>query len=168
MSGKDGPDKRQRAGQVLASIAGRQGETGPTTQLALKRSLIDQRDEAADREHALYLAASGTLMQFNAIMAALLGGALALVDDRSVKLAIVSALALHVLASFVLCWAVRPIQNHTSVDALYNTGKRMANDTFSNYVFGWRLTITGMLVSAVALAVYLYQASASLLQALPA
>lgn len=66
--------------------------------------------ERADRHQNLYLAASGTLMQFNAIMAAI---HCAVLSMNFGKLKFVSAvsLLLHVLASLTLCWAARPIES---------------------------------------------------------
>src|SRR5262245_45896148 len=79
--------------------------------------LLDDRLER-DQRHRLaaiearqgsYLAASGTLTQFNGILAAALAGALATLELGSLKFVFSAALVLHVLASAVLCWTVRPI-----------------------------------------------------------
>src|SRR5215470_19361924 len=74
--------------------------------------LLDDRAER-DQRHRLteiearqgsYLAASGSLTQFNGILAAALAGALATLELGSLRLVFSAALALHVLAATSLCW----------------------------------------------------------------
>jgi hypothetical protein len=73
-------------------------------------------------EQGMYLAASGTLTQFNAIMAALLTAALSLDVSLPVKAVIGLALAGHAAAGFLLCWAARPIAAPTARRASRPTG----------------------------------------------
>jgi hypothetical protein len=51
------------------------------------------------------LAASGTLTQFNAIMAAILGAVISSATYDLLKITAAVALVAHVLAAFMLCWS---------------------------------------------------------------
>jgi hypothetical protein len=64
--------------------------------------------ERLDAEQGLYLTASGTLTQFNAIMAAVQTTAFSAAGSARLKGIIGTVLFLHVLAAFLLCWAARP------------------------------------------------------------
>ena len=64
--------------------------------------------EQIDRQQGLYLTASGTLTQFNAIMAAVQTMTFSMVQSETSRLLIGMALFLHVWAAFLLCWAARP------------------------------------------------------------
>ena len=105
-----------------------------------------------------YLAAGGTLTQFNAIMVAVAGAAMAGADGP-LKLAIALALVLHVGAAFLLCWAARPVKSDRarSASMALMTTIEMTDDTFRNYRLGWRITMLAMLVSSVSVALYVWE-----------
>jgi hypothetical protein len=113
-------------------------------------------EAAADRQQSAYLTASGTLTQFNAIMAAIQGSVLASTGDGLLKIVVASALFLHVLAAFALCWAARPIvetPNSIRGPSLVDD-HWYALDTFRNYRRGWRMTLIALSVSSVAAGLY--------------
>jgi hypothetical protein len=122
--------------------------------------LLDDRGDR-DQQHRLmefearqrsYLAASGTLTQFNAILAAALAAALAALELGALKFAFSAALALHVLASAVLCWAARPItptREPTPTMAFF-AQVALVDHTFRNYRRGWRITMLALVFTAVA------------------
>jgi len=101
-------------------------------------------------EQGMYLAASGTLTQFNAILAALLTAALSLKVSLIVKIVIGVALALHAVAGFLLCWAARPIANADGTPTL--TAETMLARSLQNYTRGWRATMLALAVSVLVLA----------------
>jgi hypothetical protein len=106
-------------------------------------------------EQGMYLAASGTLTQFNAIMAALLTAALSLDVSPAVKAVIGLALAGHAAAGFLLCWAARPIASADGAPRL--TADRLLLRSLINYRRGWRATMLALTLSALALAVLAWQ-----------
>ncbi len=106
-------------------------------------------------EQGMYLAASGTLTQFNAIMAALLTAALSLDVSPPVKAVIGLALAGHAAAGFLLCWAARPIASADCAPRL--TADRLLLRSLINYRRGWRATMLALTLSALALAVLAWQ-----------
>jgi hypothetical protein len=106
-------------------------------------------------EQGMYLAASGTLTQFNAIMAALLTAALSLDVSLPVKAVIGLALAGHAAAGFLLCWAARPIANSDGTPRL--TADRLLLRSLINYRRGWRATMLALTLSALALVVLAWQ-----------
>ena len=108
-----------------------------------------------ETRHGMYLAASGTLTQFNAIVAAIQGSALSS-SDGALKLAIAAALLIHVLAAFVLCWAARPVKEGGDALSLTSSYKR-TDDTFRNYRRGWRTTLLALTVSFGVLILFLLQ-----------
>jgi hypothetical protein len=114
----------------------------------------NQRHRLADIEarQSTYLAASGTLTQFNGILAAVLAGALAMLELGSLKLAFSAALALHVLAAATLCWAARPIATKREPTPTMTLIGQVALvfQTFRNYQRGWRMTMLALLVTAIA------------------
>ena len=99
-----------------------------------------------------YLAVSGTLTQFNGILAAALGGALATLQLGSLKFAFSAALVLHVLAAAVLCWAARPMatKREPTPTMTYIGQVALVVQTFLNYQRGWRMTMLALLVTAIA------------------
>jgi hypothetical protein len=99
-------------------------------------------------QHGAYLAASGTLTQFNALVAAMLTAALASIERPALRAAVGLALIAHICAAFLLCWAARPRAEEGS------SGEDMAADTFKSYRRGWRVTMLAMLLSAIALAIF--------------
>ena len=113
----------------------------------------------AEKRQSDYLAASGTLTQFNAIMAAIHAAALSTPGGPLVYLS-ASALFLHVSAAFILCWAARPIEPdrnelfRTAVIDHYN----WTDDTFRYYRRGWQLTLIALIVSALAATLIGYKA----------
>jgi hypothetical protein len=96
-----------------------------------------------------FLAASGTLTQFNAIMVAIQGSILPTAAGV-LKITIASALLLHLMAAFLLCWASRPVaekrNNSSSLEAV--AYYRRAEDTFRNYRRGWRTTLLALTASS--------------------
>jgi hypothetical protein len=101
-------------------------------------------------EQGMYLAASGTLTQFNAILAALLTAALSLKVSLIVKIVIGVALALHAVAGFLLCWAARPIANADGTPAM--PAEILLARSLQNYRRGWRATMLALAVSVLVLA----------------
>lgn len=140
----------------------------PTAEPTLNDDEARQREsDAANREYIAraekrqsdYLAASGTLTQFNAIMAAVHAAALSTADGP-LKYPSATALLLHVSAAFMLCWAARPIDpdrnaifRNAVVDHYIWT-----NDTFRNYRRGWRLTLAAVGISSLAAILLAYKA----------
>jgi hypothetical protein len=114
----------------------------------------DQRRRLTEIEarQGSYLAASGTLTQFNGIVAAALAGALATLELGSLKLAFSAALVLHVLASAVLCWAARPInpRREPTPTMTFFAQVALVDHTFRNYRRGWRITMLALAVTAIA------------------
>jgi hypothetical protein len=111
-----------------------------------------QRFAEHDTRQGIYLTASGTLTQFNAILAAVQATALATVELGVLKASMVAALVSHVVAAFFLCWAARPVDgapHQTAAMALVET-HTLTDDTFRNYKRGWRMTLIALAVSAVA------------------
>lgn len=105
-------------------------------------------------QHA-YLSASGTLTQFNAIVSAIHAAAVTY-NSGVLRLAIVSALLLHVVAAFVLCWAARPVSRvpYAGAKMVLAQSRALAEDTFKNYRRGWRMTMVALCVSSAALLLY--------------
>jgi hypothetical protein len=103
----------------------------------------------------MYLAASGTLTQFNAILAALLTAALSLDVSSPVTAVIGLALAGHAVAGFLLCWAARPIANPDGTPRL--TAEQLLLRSLINYRRGWRATMLALALSVLALAVLAWQ-----------
>lgn len=106
-------------------------------------------------EQGMYLAASGTLTQFNAILAALLTGALSLHASLAVKLVVGLALAGHAIAGFLLCWAARPIGNADGTPRL--TAEKLLARSLINYRRGWRATMLALALSTTVLAALAWQ-----------
>jgi hypothetical protein len=120
------------------------------------------RDFIADinTRQSTYLAASGTLTQFNAIMAAIHGTLISSVEAGLLKTSSAAALLLHVLAAFILCWAARPTtdrRDHFRSAALFEAFS-LTDDTFRNYRRGWRMTLLALLISSVAMIAFLLHA----------
>jgi len=127
------------------------------------RDFIKLLDERSDRDqrHRIkeiearqggYLAASGTLTQFNGIFAAALAAALATLELGSLKFAFSAALVLHVLASAVLCWTARPIdrKREPTPTMAFFAQVALVDHTFRNYRRGWRITMLALALTAVA------------------
>jgi hypothetical protein len=105
----------------------------------------------------LYFTASGTLTQFNAVAVAILAAAIAATGGPA-KIVAVGALALHVLAAFLLCWAARPIDYQpTSLDAWVRFEQSNSEDSFRSYRRGWRMTLLALFASTVALTTFVFQ-----------
>lgn len=109
--------------------------------IAPARTPVSQARHAP--EQANYLAASGTLMQFNALVATLLTAALAMTTSGALRIAIVVALIVHTAAALLLCWAVRPIR-----PGQVTASESLAADTFHNYRRGWRATMFAICLTA--------------------
>ena len=114
----------------------------------------NQRHRLADMEarQGTYLAASGTLTQFNCILAAALAGALATLNLGSLRLAIIAALVLHVRAAAFLFWAARPIapKREPTPTMAFIRQVALVDHTFRNYQRGWRLTMLALIATAIA------------------
>jgi hypothetical protein len=110
----------------------------------------------ADVQQSAYLTASGSLIQLNAIVAAIQGLLLSFNVDAALRSAAAGALSLHVLAAFVLCWAARPTLEppNTVRDVSFVDGHKHAADTFSNYRRGWRMTLLALTASSLAAAMF--------------
>jgi predicted exporter len=93
-------------------------------------------------------------------MAAIQGSVLTSSVDGLLKMIAASALLVHVLAAFTLCWAARPIaERPSSVRGLsFVDAYRHADDTFRNYRRGWRMTLLALAVSAAAAALFVLHA----------
>jgi hypothetical protein len=107
---------------------------------------------AFESRQGSYLAASGTLTQFNGIVAAALATALATLELGSLRFVIVAAVVMHVLAALVLCWAARPVSaKREATPAMQFMGQAALVDyTFRNYRLGWRMTMAAPAVTSVA------------------
>jgi hypothetical protein len=116
--------------------------------------------ESADRMQGVYLAASGALLQFNAIIAAIHGFNIAVGSQGLLKAMAAGALLLHVLAALVLCWAVRPIVETPSAGrgALGGFVASYRGNALQNYQRGWRMTLLALTVSAAAAALFVLHA----------
>jgi len=118
------------------------------------RSERDQRQQFREVEvrQGSYLAASGTLTQFNGILAVALAGALATLELGSLRFAVSAALFLHLFASVILCWAARPIKpKHEPTPTMAFFAKvALADRTFRTYRRGWRLTMLALVVTTIA------------------
>jgi hypothetical protein len=97
----------------------------------------------------MYLAANGTLTQFNAILTGILGVALASEQPSILKVATASALGLHVLATMLVYWSARPVISGPirSEAAELAEAYALADHTFRNYRRGWRLTLLALLAA---------------------
>src|SRR5215470_4664372 len=116
-----------------------------------ERDLRHRLTEIAARQGS-YLAASGTLTQFNGILAVAVAGALATLELGSLRFAVSAALFLHLFASVVLCWAARPIKpKHEPTPTMAFFAKvALADRTFRTYRRGWRLTMLALVVTTIA------------------
>jgi hypothetical protein len=95
-------------------------------------------------QNALYASGAGTLTQLNAIIIALDSGLFSQTMPAAIKATIVVALMLHILAAFMLCFALRP-QSGAELP------QQLLVDTISKYKAGWRTTLAAMAISAMAL-----------------
>lgn len=127
--------------------------------------------QAIEARQGHYLAAGGTLIQFNAVMAAILLSAFTS-SENLLKALIAGALLLHVLAAFLLCWSARPVDETVdlrqraklnleeavaSAQQAANLNARRATDTFRNYRRGWRATLLAITMSTGAVMLFLLQ-----------
>jgi hypothetical protein len=115
---------------------------------------------ATDAQQSAYIAASGGLIQFNAIVAAIQGSLLTVSANAALKAAAAGALFLHVLAAFALCWAARPIVEAPSTvrGMAFADSHRHVMDTFRNYRRGWRMTLLALLTSSCAAMLFVLHA----------
>lgn len=112
--------------------------------------------EAVAPNASVYLSASGSLLQFNAITAAIQALLLSFNVDAPLRSAAAVAVTLHVLAAFTLCWAARPIVEHPSTvpGVSIADDHRHAAKTFRNYRRGWRMTLLALAASSLAAATF--------------
>lgn len=121
---------------------------------------MDARDRGAvEMRQAMHLTASGTLTQFNAIVAAVLGAAMLPAGLDAIKIVVASALLLHVLAAFMLCWAARPTAEPSGIGGFAPLeAYHRASDTFANYRRGWFMTLLALAVSSIAACLFVLHA----------
>lgn len=129
---------------------------GPPPEAVAAAALKPARRIDYDAQQAIYLTASGTLTQFNAIMAAGQTAALTAATGAPLKIAAGVALLQHSIAAFLLCWAARPLGPDNKVAG---NARDLANDTFHNYRRGWRATLFAMAFSAFALVIFLWESA---------
>jgi hypothetical protein len=108
----------------------------------------------------MYLGASGTLTQFNAILTVILGVLLVSEQPGVLKVATAIALGLHVLAALVFCWAARPVTADPvrSKAAKLGTAYNQTDHTYRNYRRGWRVTLLALLASAAVACLFVLNA----------
>lgn len=117
-------------------------------------------------EQGMYLAASGTLTQVNAILAALLIAALPSAHTLATKIVVGLAVAGHAIAGSLLCWAARPVANADGTPRV--TAADMLQRAFTSYRRGWLATMLALVLSLLALALLAWQQiGADLLALLP-
>jgi hypothetical protein len=99
----------------------------------------------------IYLAASGTLSQFNSVLAAALTGALATLTLGSLSIALTAALVLHMWAAAVLFWAARPKvpKREPTPTMAFIRQVAVVDHTFRKYQRGWRLTLLALIATAI-------------------
>ena len=128
---------------------------------------MDARDSGAAKDYitatelrqAMHLTVSGTLTQFNAIVAAVLGAAMLPAGLDAIKIVVASALLLHVLAAFMLCWAARPTAEPSGIGGFAPLeAYHRASDTFANYRRGWFMTLLALAVSSIAACLFVLHA----------
>jgi hypothetical protein len=109
-----------------------------------------------DAQQSVYLSASGSLLQFNAIAAAIQGLLLSFNVDAPLRSAAAAAVSLHVLAAFISCWAARPIVEHSSTvrGVSIADDHRHAAKAFRNYRRGWRMTLLALTASSLSTAMF--------------
>jgi len=159
---------------ALYSFAGRRSraEVEPSFVAAGKDGVAPgarERVSTFDAQQGLYVSASGMLIQFNAIVAAIQGAAITSNIEGTLKIIVSTALALHVIAAFVLCWAARPIDPKPSTvrGMVINDDFEHLRDTLRHYRRGWRLTILALLVTSAAAVVFLLNAFGLAIQSIP-
>ena len=133
-----------------------QGRVNTTPAQSMRQRLAE-----LDGRQGNYLAASGTLTQFNAILAAVQGAALTTVEAGALKAVIIAALVSHIVAAFFLCWAARPVDGaprQTAAMALMES-HTLADDTFRNYRHGWRMTLVALAISTVVAVLFVLHTS---------
>lgn len=110
------------------------------------------RIAAMEARQGIYLAASSTLSQFNCVLAAALAGALAALNLGSLRIALTTALVLHMWAAAVLFWAARPKgpKREPTLTMAFIRQVALVDHTFRNYQRGWRLTLLALGVTAIA------------------
>jgi hypothetical protein len=150
-------------GRPVLSIAGLQGYRPAVEPLWSHAGNVDRRKRrsrkaaaSTDAPQSVYLSASGSLIQFNVIVAAIQGLLLSFNVDAPLRSAAAAAVSLHVLAVFILCWAARPIVEPPSTvrSPSFADDHRHAPTTFRNYRRGWRLTLLALTASSLAAAMF--------------
>jgi hypothetical protein len=162
MSGHEprGENKRRAGNMSLFSLTGfRAPEIEPSLGPRADSEVEDGElvGGSPHQVQSIYLAASGALIQFNAIVAAIQGTLITINAEPTLRAASATALGLHVVAAFMLCWAARPITErpNTVRGLTYPPDHfRHVDDTFRNYRRGWRATICALLASSLAAGVF--------------
>ena len=115
-----------------------------------------------DTRQGIYLTASGTLTQFNAILAGMLATALASSVEAQValKAALAAAIMLHIAATLFLFWASRPVvsERTPSMLAVLLDDTKLVDHTFRNYQRGWHATLVALFGSCVAAVLFVLHA----------
>jgi hypothetical protein len=122
------------------------------------KAMADIESADSRQRQGVYLTASGTLVQFNAIVAAIQGSTIASGVQGLLKLMAAGGLALHVLGAVVLCWAVRPVVDSTEQSRVRLDRYIDATDRVMNYRSGWRVTLLALAVSSATAALFVLHA----------
>lgn len=108
-----------------------------------------------DTAQSAYLAASGTLTQFNALVVAVQAAAFS-ATAGGLRTMVAIALLLHLVSAFLLCWAARPGKPSKAADIKIGLLQARLHvvDTYKNYRRGWRSTMIALCASTAALLAY--------------
>lgn len=119
-------------------------------------SNITQSVAELDARQGVYLSASGTLVQFNAIMAGMLGAAMSLSFPIPLRIILAAPLLMHTMAALLLCWSARPVTRsiNTTAAKFLSSQQNDVDDTFRNYRRGWRMTMVAVFLSVFAASSY--------------
>lgn len=117
--------------------------------LALLKSAVarSEREETTTSErdnlagNAVHASAAGTLTQFNAIVAGLSGAFASQVGSPTGRGLLATSVALHTIAAFVLCFALRPVSIRPG------SQDKLLGDTVFFYRLGWRATLLALAVT---------------------
>jgi len=121
------------------------------------QEIVNRQVDLYISSQSLYLGAIGSLIQFNAFMAAVGCASLASSDTKIMKIAAAASLASHAFAGFRLCWSARPeaYGETKSERQAYLMRKKLSADTFRGYQAGWSWTMFAIGVSIVGAVLYI-------------